>query len=242
MEQKLFQAEKLTSMAEMIGNIAHQWRQPLSVISTAATGIKAQKEYEILTDEFLMESLDTINDTAQYLSKVIDNFKNFIKNEEKSKTNYKLIDDVNRSLQIQSSMIKQNNLNIVLDIPSDIELFGFPNALVQCFVNLINNSAEILKEKDHERYIFIKAVEADGTVVIEFKDNAGGIKEEYLEKVFEPYFTTKNKAQGTGLGLYMAHTIITNTLKGQISVQNEQFKYKNGSYAGAVFIISLPKE
>jgi signal transduction histidine kinase len=239
MEQKLFQAEKLSSMGEMIGNIAHQWRQPLSVISTAATGIKAQKEYEMLTDEFLLDSLDTINDTAQYLSKTIDDFKNFIKGDEKSKKEFNLLSDINKCLEIESSIIKQNDINMVLNVPEDISLWGFPNALVQCLVNLINNAKDALLKLD-ERYIFIDASEDETDVTLRIKDNGGGIEDHIMDKVFEPYFTTKDKAQGTGLGLYMTYAIITGALNGMISVQNSEYSYNGKDYKGAEFIIKLP--
>ena len=239
MEQKLFQAEKLSSMGEMIGNIAHQWRQPLSVISTAATGIKAQKEYEMLTDEFLLDSLDTINDTAQYLSKTIDDFKNFIKGDEKSKKEFNLLSDINKCLEIESSIIKQNDINMVLNVPEDISLWGFPNALVQCLVNLINNAKDALLKLD-ERYIFIDASEDETDVTLRIKDNGGGIEDQIMDKVFEPYFTTKDKAQGTGLGLYMTYAIITGALNGMISVQNSEYSYNGKDYKGAEFIIKLP--
>jgi signal transduction histidine kinase len=239
MEQKLFQSEKLSSMGEMIGNIAHQWRQPLSVISTAATGVKAQKEYGMLSDEFLIESLDTINDTAQYLSKTIDDFKNFIKGDENSKKEFNLLEDIKRCLEIESSIIKQNDIKVILDIPEDISLWGFPNALVQCLVNLINNSKDVLVQQE-ERYIFIEAKTDENNVAIRLRDNGGGIKEEIMDKIFDPYFTTKNKAQGTGLGLYMTYTIITSALSGSIAVENREYKYEGKDYKGAEFIITLP--
>jgi signal transduction histidine kinase len=238
MEAKLFQAEKLSSMGEMMGNIAHQWRQPLSAISTAATGAMAQKEYGLLTDELFYSSMKNIDETAQYLSQTIESFKEFIKDDHDDKISFKLSEIVNRSLEIQNELIKQNNINIILDLDDSIVLENLPNSLVEVFSSILHNAKDALINID-EKYIFITTKQINSKVTITIKDNAGGIEENILEKIFEPYFTTKHQAQGTGLGLHMVYKIICEKMGGDIDVCNEEYLYKDKKQQGAVFKISL---
>ena len=240
MEQKLYNSEKLTAMGEMIGNIAHQWRQPLSVISTAATGVKMQKEFGILEDGFLESSMDTINDTAQYLSKTIDDFKNFIKGDNGTKVQFDLSNDIRRCLEIENSIIKQNDLKIILDLEEGIIVNSFPNGLIQALINIINNSKDALKNTNEERYIFIVSKKIDSEAIISIKDNGGGIPNDIIGKIFEPYFTTKHQAQGTGLGLHMTYQIIHDGMGGNISVENTEYKYEGIEYKGALFKLVIP--
>ena len=228
---------KLASMGEMIGNIAHQWRQPLSVISTGATGMKIQKEYGVLTDEIFVKTCNDINTNAQYLSKTIDDFKNFIKGDRK-KEKFNLNEEVNIFLSLVDGTIKSSNINLLLDIKENIIIDGYPNELVQCFINIFNNARDAFNEKNG--FILISALEENDTVIIKIKDNAGGIPNDVLPKIFEPYFTTKHKSQGTGLGLHMTYSLIVDGMKGTISVKNINYEYKNNQYIGAEFTIVLP--
>jgi PAS domain S-box-containing protein len=230
---------KLAAMGEMIGNIAHQWRQPLSVISTGATGLKLQKEYNTLTDEQLMKVCDTIDDNAQYLSKTIDDFRDFIKGERKI-TKFKLVDTIESFLHLVEGAIKNNDITIVKNIQEDIIINSYPNELTQCFINIFNNAKDALKDIKNDRYYFISAKIENNEVVIVFKDNAGGIPEDILPHIFEPYFTTKHQSQGTGLGLSMTYNLITSGMNGTIEAENINYEYKGNKYIGAEFIITLP--
>ena len=111
--------------------------------------------------------------------------------------------------------------------------------MIYCLVNLYNNSEELLKEKE-TKLIFITSYKNSSHIIIEFKDNAGGIKQEHLLRVFEPYFTTKHKSLGTGLGLSIAYDLVANGLKGSLSVNNEEFKYNDKKQIGAKFTLSIP--
>ncbi len=237
----LAEQSKMVSMGEMIGNIAHQWRQPLSVISTASTGMILQKEYGNLTDEVLVKNCNSINDNAQYLSKTIDDFRNFIKGD-RTKKLFNLEEDINSFLQLIDGRLKSNNIMMVLDINKNIQIDGYENELIQCFMNIVNNSKDALVDNNiKDKFIFISTSIQDDHVLISIKDNAGGIDTDVLPKIFEPYFTTKHQSQGTGLGLHMTYNLICDGMGGTIEANNSTYKYKNKEFIGAEFIISLPK-
>ncbi len=230
----LTEQSKLAAMGEMIANIAHQWRQPLSVISTAATGMKMQKEYGCLPDDIFNNTCDAINNNAQYLSKTIDDFKNFIQGDHKKK-NFNLKNTIESFLTIVDSSVKTHSIQVEIDLEKDIEINGLENELIQCFINIFNNSKDALKDNlKKNRKVFIKTYLEKDNVIIEIRDNAGGIKDEILNKIFEPYFTTKHQSQGTGLGLHMTYNLIVDGMKGTIIAQNDN------EFSGALFTITLP--
>ena len=236
---KLHEQLKLAARGEMIGNIAHQWRQPLSVISSAATGLTIKKEHKILTDETFNETCKLINENAQYLSITIDDFKNFIKGERK-RIKFNLNDNINSFLHLIEGSIKNNDIHIIQNNQDSIMLSGYPNELIQCFINIFNNSKDVLIDLDNDRFIFITTSTKDNKVIITLKDNAGGIKEDILPRIFEPYFTTKHQSQGTGLGLHMTYNLIVEGMDGTIEANNVSYEYEGKKYVGAVFTITLP--
>ncbi len=236
----LKEQSRMAGMGEMIGNIAHQWRQPLSIISTASSGIKFQKEFSTLTDENLYKMCDTINNNAQYLSKTIDDFKNFIKGD-RTKHIFNLYNIIDSFLHLIDGTVKSHNIKIILELNKAIEIDGYSNELMQCFINIFNNAKDILAEnKITDKLIFITAIEQDDKVIIKIRDNAGGIPEDVLPKIFEPYFTTKDKSKGTGLGLHMTHDLIVDGMNGSIEAYNVEYKHGDIAYIGAEFIIILP--
>ena len=240
--QKLFKSEKMAAMGEMIGNIAHQWRQPLSAISTASTGIIMEKEYGVFDESKLIETCTIINNNAQYLSKTIDDFKNFIEGE-RTKSIFNLSENVDSFLNLVESSIKNHEICIIQDIPKDIIIDGYANELTQCFINIFNNAKDALTENIkslNTRYLFITAKVEKDKVVIKFKDNAQGIPDDLLRKIFEPYFTTKHKSLGTGLGLHMTYNLIVDGMGGNIEASNVHFECEEEKHTGAEFIISLP--
>lgn len=239
-EKILFEQSKMVAMGEMIGNIAHQWRQPLSIISTSATGMIMEKEYDILTDELFIENCNNINDNAQYLSQTIDDFKNFIKGE-RIKKSFCLKDNINSFLHLIDGKLKSNNIKIILDLDNHIQVNGYENELIQCLMNIVNNSRDALLELINDyRLIFISTFIKDDKIVIAIKDNAQGIPENVLPNIFEPYFTTKKESQGTGLGLHMTHSLIVEGMNGTIDAKNVSYQYNSNDEIGAEFTISLP--
>ncbi|MEA2049145.1 MAG: transporter substrate-binding domain-containing protein [Campylobacterota bacterium] len=239
-QEKLFKSEKLASMGEMIGNIAHQWRQPLSVISTGASGMQIQKEYGILSDEKFNEACNSINRNAQYLSKTIDDFRDFIKGDRVKKV-FCLEEDIKSFISLVEGSIKSNDIIVVLDLEKDISIDGYQNELTQCLINIFNNAKDALKDtKQDKKYLFISTKKNKNSVTIELKDNAKGIPKDILPKIFDPYFTTKTKSQGTGLGLHMTYSLIVEGMKGTIEAKNIEYIYDDKSYKGAVFKIEIP--
>ena len=240
-EQQLREQSKLAALGEMIGNIAHQWRQPLSVISTAATGMKIQKEYNLLKDEDFNSACDMIDEYAQYLSKTIDDFRDFIKGDTKN-VRFNLKDEIESFLKLVDSDIKTYHIEVINSCEDNIIVNGHPNELKQCFINIFNNAKDAFLQNSHleERYFFITQKKEKNQVTISFCDNAGGIPKDVLPKIFEPYFTTKHKFQGTGLGLHMTYSLIVDGMNGNILVNNKSFTYKEQKYSGAEFTITLP--
>ena len=239
-EKLLLQQTKMAAMGEMLQNIAHQWRQPLSIISTASTGLLVKKELNIkTTPEEDIKTLNAINDSTQYLSETIHAFSDFF-NPSKAKTLFKIKDVYQKTLNIVLSKFKNANIELVENI-EDIAITNLDNELIQVLMNLLNNARDILITKeDIQRFIFINISQNDQNIVITIKDNGGGVPKEIIEKIFEPYFTTKHKSQGIGIGLYMCQEIISKHMNGKLTVSNKNFTYKDVQYKGAEFKIEFP--
>lgn len=232
----LSRQSKMAAMGEMIENIAHQWRQPLSIISTGASGMRLKKELCSLEDKHFYETMDTIINTAHYLSTTIDDFRYFFK-PNKDKAYFSLKRCCERSLELIKPKLK--DIELVVEI-EEVQNFGFENEMVQVFMNIISNAKDALEHsKVDKKYIFITISSQVKGAKIEIKDNAGGIPESILNKVSEPYFTTKHKAQGTGIGLYMCEEIISKHMDGKMEIANQSFVYEGNQYNGALFTITL---
>lgn len=239
-ETLLFQQSKMASMGEMIGNIAHQWRQPLSTISMSSANMRASVELEEnITNDDIVDFSTRIEEQCKYLSKTIDDFRNFfIPNKEKNKFNIK--DTIDKSMKLVSASFKTHEIEVVEDI-KDIEIVAFENELTQALLNIMKNAKDILLTlKDKRRLIFIKAYEKENIAYIEMQDSGGGIPEDIIDKVFDPYFTTKHKSQGTGIGLYMTESIVIKHLSGNIYVNNVDYEYEGKKFRGAKFTIEIP--
>ena len=236
----LAQKTKLAAMGEMMENIAHQWRQPLSLITTASSGIKFQKELGMLNDELLIESVDRISSTANHLSQTIEDFRDFFRGDN-AKSIFVINNSIEKTLNLLYMRIKTKEIKIIKSI-QDVKIEGFERELLQVLMNILNNAIDVLEKKSDERYIFIDIISEKDCIKIKIKDNGDGIDSEVIERIFEPYFTTKHKSQGTGIGLHMSQEIISRHMKGSLEVENSNFVYKNKSYRGAIFTIILPLE
>jgi signal transduction histidine kinase len=238
-EKILNHQSKMAAMGEMLENIAHQWRQPLSLISTAATGAKIKKDFGTLSDNDFYETMDMINNSTQHLSTTIDDFRNFFNND-KDVSNFNINQPIEKVLSLINSKLKNRNINVIKNT-QDVEVTALINEFIQVLINIINNSLDAFEEHNLEKkFIFIDLYKDNNSLILKIKDNAGGIKEELLNRIFEPYFTTKHKSQGTGIGLYMSMEIIKKHMNGDINVSNEEYIYDNIKCKGAQFKIEIP--
>ena len=233
-EQLLFDQSKMAQMGEMIGNIAHQWRQPLSTISVSSSGLQIKNELGVLNDDELNMFTNNITQSAEYLSKTIDIFRNFIK-EKKEIKNVVLQNRIDIALSIIDTSLKNKHIKLIntIDYNDEIIINMVVGELDQVIINIINNAKDILVEKKiDEPWIKIDLKIQNNKVILSIEDNAKGIEEEFINKIFDQYFTTKQNSNGTGLGLYMSKKIINDSLSGNIDVQN--------TINGAKFTIELP--
>ena len=238
-EKKSIQHNKYIALAELIHNIAHQWRQPLSVISTSASGISMQKELNMLKDEDLYSLCDSILHNTEYLSSTIDNFKNLIDNtSDSSKFNLNSIIQNNQTLLFCDLLNKKINLEI--NVENDIVVDVCQNQFIQVLLTIITNSKDVLDDKDGEKYIFIDISKNDRYAMIKIYDNGEGIKRDIIDKIFEPYFTTKHQSAGKGLGLYIVRNIVIESFDGLIEVTNKIYEYDNKKQKGGCFEIQIP--
>ena len=232
----LFEQSKMASMGEMIGNIAHQWRQPLSLISTCASGIIVQKEFGILSDDDLIDKCNKINESTQRLSDIITTFRNYLM-ENKEIKDVILQNTVKQSLDIIDITLSDNAIKLKREIEENdpIVIRMVSGELSEVIINIINNAKDILLEnKIEDPYVTVGLRKLIDKVIITIEDNGGGIPSHLMDKIFEQNFTTKDKSHGTGLGLYMSRHIITESLNGKLYVENVP--------SGAKFFIEIPLE
>lgn len=224
------------AMGEMISMIAHQWRQPLSVIAMQANNILADLEFDELQAHTLNKEMNDILHQTQHLSKTIDDFREFFR-PGKNKEECLAQDVMEECFTIIGKSLENNNIEILKNYQNDRLLLIYSRELLQVLVNIVKNAKDVLVEKkETDRQlsveIFEKKLEKNQYLQISITDNAGGVKEELQHKIFEPYFSTKGVQSGTGLGLYMSKLIIEKHMNGKIAVHNIN--------DGAQFTIQLP--
>jgi len=227
----LLRQSRLAQMGEMISMIAHQWRQPLSAISSAAAGLKVKAQLHKVENEMIIEISDKILYSSQYLSSTINDFRDFYKaNKETKECSFtEMLDGV---LSIIGSQIKNRGITLELDLQAKEKIRTYPNEVKQVVMNLLKNAEDaLLMASIKDPYIKIKTYKEGEEFILEVSDNAGGIEETILQKIFDPYFSTKKEKDGTGLGLYMSKTIIENHCNGQLIAYNNK--------EGATFRIEL---
>lgn len=236
-QNMLSHQSKMAALGEMLGNIAHQWRQPLSLITTASSGLKFQKEMGMLDDKIFYESLDNITTSATYLSKTIDDFRNFLRND-KSEKIFSIKDSFEKVFKLVSAQFKNHEITIIKNI-EDVKIHGLENEFIQALINILNNAKDALIERNSPRLIIINTKKEDEKIFITIIDNGGGIDEKIVNRVCEPYFTTKHQSKGTGIGLYMTEEIITKHMNGKLTIINKEFSFETISYIGAQVTIEL---
>lgn len=230
-DQLMLRQSRLAQMGEMLSMIAHQWRQPLSAISATTNVLllkNAKKEYE---QKLFNERLEKIDHYSQHLSKTIDDFRGFFSpNKKKTHTTYDEI--IHAVLGIMDISLKNKNITLTQELACHHSLYTYPGEIKQVILNLISNAKEALEESDiDDPSITIRTYFKEEMCHLEVADNAGGISPKILSKIFEPYFSTKKKKDGTGLGLYMSKVIIEEHCDGKLSVKN--------IHKGSLFSIEL---
>lgn len=230
-QKVMFWQSRHASLGQMLANIAHQWRQPLTELNLTIFSIKKAALNDNKDD--VVKLYDESKNIIKNMSNTIDDFTNFFK-PDKEKHYFNITDSINESLQILDNLIKKEMISVKTNF-EDIEVLGITNELTQVIINLIKNSRDAFVQHG----ILIREInistKKDGTfAIIELQDNAGGITKECLERIFEPYFTTKHTSQGTGLGLFMSKMICEQGLNGSIEVKTKK--------STTTFSIKIPLE
>ena len=232
-EEIMISQSRQAAMGDMLSMIAHQWRQPLSVIAMAANNLKAQMELEIqISEENLHQIISTIDEQTNYLSHTIDDFRNFFK-PDKVKEKVHLSEIFKRLTTLIDKSLQNNSIQLLLPQEEDYELLIYSNGLVQVLLNLIGNAKDAIKEHHSvEGMIKISLEQTDSEIIMDVRDNGGGIDKSVIDSLAQPYITTKAK-NGTGLGLYMSKIIVTKHLGGRLFWKSDA--------DGSDFYIALPK-
>ena len=232
----LFQQSKIAAITDTLKNIAHQWRQPLSVISTITSGMKLQKELNILDDNEFNLSCDGIINNTNKLSTTIDNFTNFFNTDDNS-IKFSLIEALENTKRFMDSIFEKNSIECQLVYDNDLILNCNKNDFSQAILNILDNSVHALIniENTEDRFIFIEFKNN----ILQIKDSGNGIDKNIISKILEPYFTTKHQAFGVGLGLYIVNEFFVQNLGYKIDIQNVTYDYKNKNYSGLTFIINF---
>jgi len=239
-QSKMIQKEcKMLALAEMLGNLSHQWKEPLTDISNTALSIKSKIETHMIATDEDIEKLTHINNSSEYLTRTIEDFRVFLK-ADSLKIDFVVNEIIEKAISIDQAIIEKNNIKVITELDDDITIHNLSFGLLQAMVNIIYNAKDALKKiPEDDRYIFITSKNHEDSIEITITDTGKGIPEDVIGNIFKPYFTTKQKTYGTGLGLHMAYNIIEQNMSGKISVSNKNVTYKSGSYTGASFSIIL---
>ncbi len=232
-DQFLIQKSKFIALGEMISNIAHQWRQPLNELSSVMLNIKMRYRRGVLDEKYFNEKSNDIDRLLEFMSQTIDDFRNFFKPDKIKKLFY-VKKSCKKVESIMKSSLKDKGVRVQVQIDSDIKIFGYESEFEQVILNILSNAKYILmKNKIKKPCICITSKQDENHIFLYIKDNGGGISSKPVEKVFEPYFTTKESSSGTGIGLYMSKLIIEKNMNGWLSAKNDE--------DGAIFCIKIKK-
>ncbi|MDD3344009.1 MAG: HAMP domain-containing sensor histidine kinase [Sulfurospirillaceae bacterium] len=240
----MFQQAKLASLGEMLQNIAHQWRQPLGALMMIIQSFESKFLLGKLDSEFISSRVADAHMLSSNMSETLEDFRTFF-NPNKSKKNFSIKEVIQKSIDLSKYQLEREEIAISYILKDDLEVFGFKNELIHVLLNLIGNSKDILSTHQNldKKIIQIIAKESQESIYINVIDNGGGIKNDIIPKVFDPYFTTKHQSVGTGIGLYMSKQMIEKHMAGRIGCKN--IKHKLGSpifYACSMFTIEIPKQ
>ncbi len=234
-ERLMIHQSRQAAMGEMLESIAHQWRQPLNIIGLATANLETEYELGLITDKKLHDKMEVISANINYMSDTIDDFRDFL-NPKKTLIDFDVEKSIEDVLTILKAQLRSYNIKFSLNVNSSIVYHGSDNEFKQVMLILINNSKDaiklLLQDRRLDGRIDITLNEKNGYGIVHICDNGGGIDADIINLVFDPYFSTKLKANGTGIGLYIAKNIIETRMKGSISVKNTK--------DGCCFRISIP--
>ena len=233
-EELMIAQSRQAAMGEMISMIAHQWRQPLSVISMGVNNMLLDVELESLSDKNVKEYSNYILMQTEHLSKTIDDFRDFFRpNQEKQDVH--LTSVIEDTIKVIGHSLKGYNISFIVQNDKDISIVAHRRELIQVLINLISNAKDAISENKEDNGEITISIDEDGeNIIIRLCDNGGGVDESMRAKIFNPYFSTKQNTNGTGLGLYMCKIIVEKHFNGRISLENMP--------KGACFKISIPKK
>ncbi|NVJ54021.1 MAG: HAMP domain-containing histidine kinase [Campylobacteraceae bacterium] len=230
-DKAILEQSKQARMGSMISMIAHQWRQPLTELSGVLMELETATRFKKVTDSHILSSIERSDNMIEFMSSTIDDFRNFFK-PDKQKEKFSIHDSCKRAISLINASLDDSKINLVVDVIEDKQINGYPTEYSQVILNLLMNARDILVEKGIEKPKITITIDTKGVLsIVKVKDNAGGIESEHLDLIFDPYFSTKNSSNGTGLGLYISKLIIEKNMGGELSVSNDQ--------DGAVFKIIL---
>ncbi|MBK7655687.1 MAG: GHKL domain-containing protein [Betaproteobacteria bacterium] len=219
-ENLLIHQSRLAAMGEMIGAIAHQWRQPLNALSLVMQNIRMQHSMGTLTDQSMDRMQEKSNQLVNRMSSTIDEFRNFFKPGKHAEA-FNLANAIRASIDIMDGVFKNHAIALTLECDEAMELFGVQGEFSQVMLNLLSNAKDaLIQSKQPSPEIQLRAVRAGSRVLIDVEDNGGGIDPQIIGKIFEPYFTTKEEGKGTGIGLYMSKMIVDGNMNGRLTVAN----------------------
>jgi len=221
-QQLLIRQGRLAALGEMIGNIAHQWRQPLNTLALIVQELPWYYERDQFSKEYLDTSVTRAMQVINHMSRTIDGFRNFFQ-PDKEKVSFPVHEVLAKTVSIVEAAFNEGSLQIEVHADADISVFGCPNEFSQVILNILVNAKDALLERKVERpMVVVRLFRENGRAVLTIADNAGGIPLDIMDKVFDPYFTTKGPDKGTGIGLFMSKTIVEQSMNGTLSVRNTE--------------------
>lgn len=239
-QKQVFEQAKQKSLTNLLSNIAHHWKQPLSAISFLSSSMQLYEEKELKL-KYVIKNCAMINENVQFLSSIVDNLINAQKLKANSKKEVFRVDFMLDDFLYSNEF---SDIQIKVDMLDTYSIYAYKQELFKVIWNILNNSKENLNKRSIEnKKIFIKVLIKEENLIIKIKDNAGGIKDDIFDNIFEPYSTTKFKSRNIGLGLYLTYASVTNHLKGTIKAKNIVFidEQTNKESKGAEFVIKIPR-
>lgn len=230
-DKKILEQAKLARIGSMISMIAHQWRQPLTQLSSILMELETATRFKKVDENHIYSAIEKSDKMIEFMSNTIDDFRNFYK-PDKIKEEFLVSQACSKAINIIDATLKNFGIKLNVNIKNDKKVYGYPTEFAQVILNLLSNAKDILVEKEIKNPRIDMSIDSKGVLsIITIKDNAGGIDEKNQELIFDPYYSTKDSSKGTGLGLYISKLIIERNMGGELSVYNDE--------EGAVFKIII---